>query len=258
MFPRPHSTLSILILAAVVTPGCEQLDAAFGVGHDRALVEVLTTHHGTAENGVIPDLGGDGQVRVFDTDTGWTVTLTDAFVVTRDVTLESCDGKEIAVKLYDGAVAEDIKVSDLDLTSVGGTQLGGVSLCGLTVTYGQFNGDPSTMPDQRSADMVEGATVYLRGAADKGTEHVAFEIRALDQAVAHLDLSSMSNGGPLRISGSEAFPVELTVSKTYDRFLDGVDFSNYDQQSLEADLGDILVSQTRVTLGQKIDPASFE
>jgi hypothetical protein len=235
--------LSSFALAAVVSSsGCELADAFSG--KNGTLVQVSTTHHATPEDGLFPSRGGDGEFRVFETDEGWQVTLVEAFVVTRDLQLEDCSGNVIDVELYWGHLAEDIKVTDLDPVTVGGTELSDVSLCGVTVTYGPFDATTTDGPSEDDA-MVHGATIYLKGFAERRNKQVPFEIRATDDVRSHLDLLQAGNG-PVRIDGNEAFPVELTFSKTYDRFFDGVDFSTFSAEDLEAQVLAVLELETQL------------
>ena len=97
--------------------------------------------------------------------------------------------------------------------------------------------------DEAPADMdeseVDGLTVYLEGVAERGDERVPFEIAVEGQADVFVDL------GSLRISGEEPFPVEVTVTKTYDRFFDGVDFSDFDHDEVATNAFAILELETR-------------
>ena len=56
----------------------------------------------------------------------------------------------------------------------------------------------------------------------------------------------------------EAFPRELTVSKTYDRFFDPLELDiteGLDQEDASQMVLDVLADETRVTLGTVIDSA---
>jgi hypothetical protein len=101
---------------------------------------------------------------------------------------------------------------------------------------------------------VTGATVYLRGAARMGDgESVQFELRASGDLDVDLDLSDLEgDGNPMTVDRQEDFPRELTVSKTYDRFFDGVDFATFDPEALEAELLDILEAETRISDGPRV------
>lgn len=247
----------VLTLATLLatTTGCELLESIEG---DRsATVQVHVTHHATPEGGVFPNRGDDGEFRVFDNDEGWTITLQEAFVVTASATLLACDGTEVPLDLYWGALPENITDSDLDLFSFGGTEVEAGDYCSIRVAYG-----PYTPIDERSAQQYEmpedadallGATAYVRGFATKGEEMAVFELRADEDIVVEVELQG-EGGGPLHVSGEEPFPVELTLSKTYDRFFDAVDFAALTEADLQANMMAVLGAETRVTSGTRVVP----
>jgi len=230
-----------LAAASLLAGGCDLLDALSPEGD--TLITVFANHHATPQDGgAVPDLGGDGDVRVFDNDEGWTVHLTAGLVATTGVTLQRCDGQEAAVDFYFGTVAEDLRSADLDRRTLGGTEVGSGSYCGMTVHYGAFSAESDDAPPEMDADLVDGLTIYLEGVAERGEERVPFQFAIEGQADVFLDL------GSLHITGNEAFPVEVTVTKTYDRFFDGVDFSDFDQKDVEANAFAILELETRAVV----------
>ena len=88
---RPF-TVACALSAMFASSGCD----LFGLGPEpTSLVQMLVTHHATPEDGTFPDRRNGLGDQEFDTDTGWTVTLEEAFVVTASTTLNACDGTEI-------------------------------------------------------------------------------------------------------------------------------------------------------------------
>lgn len=246
MLLRRHMLATTLGLATTLLgSGCDLIDAIEGDG-DKTIVQVFTTHHASVEDGEMPAAGGDGADRVFDNDEGWTITLQEAYVVTSAVTLIGCDGSTRELDLYWGPLAEDLTEEDLDLSSVGSTTSEAAEYCGLTVHYGPFDGASSDVTP-RAAE-VEGATVYLVGGAERDGEIIPFEIRATGSVTVDLDLVA-ELGHPLRVTGNESFPVELTLSKTYDRFFDGIDFTAMEGLDMNEQSLAVLEFETRIDNG---------
>ncbi|MEM6991899.1 MAG: hypothetical protein AAF721_15430 [Myxococcota bacterium] len=246
-----HRTLRLFCAttALLATTGCDNL---FGLGPEpTALLQVLVTHHATPEDGQFPETRTVLGNREFDTDEGWTVTLVEAFVVTADVTLSSCAGQELALDRYWGALPENFHGQDLEVSTFGGAELSPGEYCGLTVTYGPFSGDDEAAREHdvpEDETMLDGATVYLAGYAERGDALVEFEIRSDERLVLELPITT-DGGGPLGVSGDEPFPVELTLSKTYDRLFDGIDFSSTDDGELEHNVLAALQVETRLNAG---------
>ena len=241
----PHATSLrasfAVATASLLVGGCDLIDALSPAGD--TLITVFATHRATPEDGaVVPDRGGDGELRVFDNDEGWTIHLTAGLVATTGVTLQRCDGQEAALDLYFGTLAEDLRSADLERRTLGGAEVGAGSYCGMTVHYGAFSADSDDAPTDMDAEELDGLTVYLGGVAERGEERVPFEIAAQGALDVFVDL------GALHITGDEPFPVEVTVTKTYDRFFDGVDFSNFDQEDLEANAFAILELETHAVV----------
>lgn len=237
------------ISTLVTTTGCDTL---FDLGQDpHSLVQVLVTHHATPEDGQFPDKRSPLGNREFDNDEGWTVTLTEAFVVTADVSLQRCDGAEIGVELYWGPLPENLHSDDLDLFTFGGAEVAPGDYCGLSVTYGPYR--PSSegermhdVPDNETD--LNGATFYLAGFAQRGEEIVEFELRNEERLVIDLPIQTDA-GGALRVTGDEPFPLELTLSKTYDRLFDGVDFATMPSAELATNALAVLGVETRLSSG---------
>lgn len=236
------------------TSGCELEEGG-------ALVHVFSTHHATPEDNLFPDRGDDDQPRVFDTDLGWTVTLVESYVTTVAITLFRCDGTPLDLNMFWGPCPEDLRHKDLEPLTVAGLKASPGRYCGLEVTYGPYE-LPAEEDDHEqvrhttpSSTAMQGATVYLRGAARMGADGdpIPFELRFTEELPIMLDLSQLDGiDSPMRVHHKENFPKELTVSKTYDRFFDGIDFEDFDPAELEASLGDVLVSVTRVSKGLQV------
>lgn len=237
---RLTRTASVLGLLASFSTGCDILD---DLENPRTLVNLSVTHHATPEAGSFPDRGADGQMRTFETDDGWTVTLMKAYITTSGGSLHGCDDRELAFDPYWGPVAEDIKAQDLDVQTLAGIQVEAAQFCGISVEYG---------PDPTQTAGVEfgGATFYLQGGASKGDVMVPFTITSNEALHVELDVSAMEAGRPLVVQGDESFPVELTVSKTYDRFFDGIDFATASEEDLQAQVASVLALETEVSLGR--------
>ena len=238
-------TASILV---ALSAGCE-------LGNSTNFLHVLTTHHATPEGGSFPNLGDEGDPRVFYTDLDWRVTLTEAYVVTSRIELQACSGDVIGLDLYNGPLPENLRERDLETYSLGGQDVPGGSYCRLLVQYGPYN--PNELSGEQqvtepAAEEILGATIFLAGIAEKGRDEVVFEFRSEEPIVAALDLSQLSNGKPVRVDPSSLYPVELTTSKTYDRFFDGVDFMTMRVSDVEDDLVLPLADETRVGLGSRI------
>jgi len=222
-----------------------------------ATVFVFATHHATPENGSFPGRGEDSMPRVFDNDEGWTVTLLEAYVTISSVTLVSCSGTERDLNMFWGPCPEDLKDQDLDTLTVAGNRVGDGDYCTLRVTYAPYQTPvidedaDETRHETPSNPAVLGSTIYIRGGAQLGEgEFTQFELSSSETIVVDLDLSELEgDGSPFNVAHREDFPKELLVSKTYDRFFDGVDFESFSESRVEAKLADVLEAQTRVSLG---------
>lgn len=239
----------------LLTAGCGALERFEDGG---ATVFVFTTHHATPNpDGSFPGRGDDEMPRVFDNTEGWTVTLLEAYVTISEVTVVGCDGSEHELNMFWGPCPEDIKTQDLATLTVAGNKLGEGDYCGLRVTYAPYE-TPVVDPDAEETrhetpanPSVQGATIYLRGGAQLGDgEFTQFELTSSETVVVDLSLEDIEGEGrPLHVAHREDFPEELLVSKTYDRFFDGEDFTTFDPAAAQARLADVLAAQTRVSLG---------
>lgn len=241
--------LSPLFVVAAST-GCEAFESLEG---DQSRVHIFATHHATPEDGVFPDRGDEDRARIFDNDTGWEIVLSESYVTITGTQLVGCDGTIRPIDLFWGPCPEDMTLRDLETVTVSGARVPAGDYCGLQVQYGPYV-LPEPTEDSRHIvpenESMQGSSIFLRGAARRNGESIPFELVSEATAVVELDLSELEGpGAPMRVERAEEFPKELTVTKTYDRYFDGIDFSNYDPAELEARLTDILVAQTRVVDG---------
>ena len=95
--------------------------------------------------------------------------------------------------------------------------------------------------------------VPLAGKRDRVVSNVEVDLHGnIAVVTGDLDISTIMNGGPLKITAEEAFPVDLTLSKTYDRFFDGVDFSSFSEDDVNANIMAVLELETRVAFGTRV------
>lgn len=244
-----------LSFTAVFGAGCDLIEAIKGEANGGStLVQLLVTHHATPENGSFPSLQV-GEAATFDTDEGWTVSLRTAYITTAHATLHECSGGAVDFEAFNGPLPEDINGEDLDLLTFAGVEVEANSFCSMTVEYGPFVADDETaraFEMGEDASKIRNATYYFEGVAHKGDVVVPFELTGNGTAAVDLDLSGVMNGGPLRISAEEPFPVDLTLSKTYDRFFDGIDFSTLDSTDMDANIMAVLELESRVTFGTRV------
>ncbi len=238
---------------ALLGSGCGALQRLEDGG---ATVFVFATHHATPENGVFPGRGGHDQPRIFDSDEGWQITLLEAYVTISSVTLVGCNGSERPLNMFWGPCPEDLRDEDLDTLSVAGNRVNDGNYCTLRIEYSPYqtpvidDDADETRHQTPTNDAVSGSTIYLLGGARRGTEEsIQFELRSSQSITVDLDLSEIEGGRALNVAHREDFPKEMLVSKTYDRFFDGIDFDQFDPAALEAELPSILEEQTHVSLG---------
>jgi hypothetical protein len=233
--------------------GCDLIEAF--KNEDTTLVQLMVTHHSTPENGTFPSLSV-GDAATFETDEGWTVSLRSAYITTADASLHGCSGNSVEFESFRGPLPEDINAEDLDLLTFAGVEVEAGSFCGMTVEYGPFVADDETARDYQigdDANKIRNATYYFEGVAHKDGVSVDFELTGNGSVSVDLDISAIMNGGPLKISAQEPFPVDLTLSKTYDRFFDGVDFSTSDSEDMNANIMAVLELETRIAFGTRVE-----
>lgn len=251
---RTLAAAAALSFTAVFGAGCDLIEALQNNGKGSTLVQLMVTHHATPENGTFPSLSV-GDATTFETDEGWTVSLRTAYITTASASLHECSGGTVEFDSFRGPLPEDLNSEDLDLFSFAGVEVEQSSFCGMTVEYGPFVADEETARSYEMGDdasKVRNATYYFEGVAIKGDVSVPFELTGDGTVAADLDLTTLMNGGPLRISADEPFPVDLTLSKTYDRFFDGVDFSSFDAADMDANIMAVLELETRVAFGTRV------
>jgi len=243
--PHAPRLASVLVLGTLFVGGCDINSLFHDLDHPKTLVNVSVTHHASMEQGTFPDRGGEGEMRVFETDEGWTISLVSAFFTTASVTLHECAGGPVALDMYWGPLAEDITARDLDMMTVGGVEVAATEFCAVDVHYGPF---PETSHMAGIDERVAGATFYLRGTAAKGDLVIPFEVRSTEAFDVTLDMSTIEDGEPLSVAGGEDFPIELALSKTYDRVFDGIDFETATTDDLEAQTAAALALESRISL----------
>lgn len=249
MFPAAAA-----LVLCVGAGGCDLLDAMNDTG---GLVQIFATHHATPRDGDFPG-GAEGEDRVFETEDGWTIVLDDAYVVTSSVVLKHCDGSSVPLDMHWGQLPENLTWQDLEVRNMGSLEAPAGQYCSLEVDYEpydpeSFAGEPYERP--KVDDLVD-ATMYLRGFAFLGDARIDFEFRSEDQISVELDLRHIDNGGPFTMREREAFPRELTISKTYDRFFDPVELDitkGLDVEDASHMALGVLADETRVTLGTIIE-----
>ena len=255
---------SVLLLLASV-PLCSCLENLERGGE---LVTVFATHHASPENNSFPDRGADMAPRIFEGEDGWEITLAETYVTIAATTLVSCGGSEQELRMFWGPCPEDLRGEDLGILTVSGLKVPPGDYCELRVRYAPYvnpvvDDETETRHVVPANDEVEGSTVFIRGIAKRGEdESVPFQLETDAEFTVSVDLSEIEGeGNPLTISKGQNFPKELTISKTYDRFFDGVDWATFDEaaaEELEDNIEDVLDDQTRVAEGQRILPELYE
>ena len=251
---RHVAAVAALSATAILGSGCDLLEALENEVDGTTLVQLMVTHHATPEDGRFPDLS-DGELRTFETDEGWTVFLQTGYVTTSHATLGNCNGATVDFDPYWGPLPENIGHQDLDLFSFAAAEVESGQYCELSVEYGPFVATPEaagrTDMGEHRAD-VEGNTYFFKGVAQKGDVAVDFELSSNAIIDVDLDMSQVMNGGPLHVRADEAFPIDLTLSKTYDRLFDGIDFETAEDEDLEGNIMAMLELETRIAFGTRV------
>ena len=246
------------LFGVIAGAGCDLL------GNDDTVTAINGAHHASrTDAGVLPDYGGDGEPRTFTNDLGWTITLTDGFVVTTAVRIETCDGEGVDLEMPFGPFPEYWLDLDKDVTDFARGPLKKGEYCKLIVEYGRYLADTAAMAADApfpvdSLERIEGATLTLIGYAERddgmgGVETKSFALRSAETVNVAVSLETItSKGGRFRVAGDEQNQIDLTVSKTYDQFFAGVDFASFDPAALEADLPRLLGEQTGVIVGTSL------
>ncbi len=224
---NPLLALALLVPTLTMGTGCELLDA---LNERSGIVDVFTTSHGTPDDeGNMPT--HNGHQLVFTNDMGWDVFIDQAYVTTSAVTLLGCEGERFEVEMYWGALAEDLgATADTELEGVGGVRATSGDYCDLLVEYG---------PEDPNAPET---TVLLSGSAVMGDQHIDFTWRSDVSLEAKVDISDIEAGQPFSIAREQYVPKKLTVSKHYDHFFSGVDFS---EELSQSDIDDLVTDSLR-------------
>lgn len=171
------------------------------------------------------------------------------------------DGVWIDVPLTEGApelISDQADGSGRIFAENGAIRPG--SYCWVRITFGEFeepdeDADEDDLPQTKSGNpipkTIHNKTAYLTGRAQKGSKGtpVKFSVSIDDKLETILDIRE-SAGKALRIRSSRQ-PVSLTVSKVYDRFFDGVDFSSSSKNTqIRRALRRSLKSETYVSVGR--------
>lgn len=256
---RVRSWAGVVAIAAGMCggAGCDALN-----GYPVQTVINGAHHAARTEDGKLPNYGDPENPRIFTTDTGWLVTLSEGFVVTTSARMVTCDGEDVTLGLPFGPFPEYFLDQDLNVTDFAALDLEPDEYCTLIVEYGRYQREVAKMaPDEpfpiEELDRIEGATIFLAGYADKpdgkgGMITKNFGFRSDQTVRVDLDLRELDEGTPWRIKGDEPGMRSLTVIKTYDEFFRGIDFENLDQAAIEADLPKRLAAQTRVVSGTNV------
>lgn len=213
-------TRRLPLLAAIVSTltlatGCDLLAQ---LSQHTGIVDVFAASHGTPDDqGNLPTR--NGEQLIFVNDMGWEIFVDEAYVTTSAVSLQACDGERFDVELYWGPLVEDIgETADSELAGLGGVRASSGTYCELIVEYAPTDED---VPYPEAV----GTTVYLTGSALKDGQHIDFVWTSEIEVEAEVDISDVENGTAFRISEDQHFSKKLTISKSYDRFFDGVDFA---------------------------------
>jgi len=240
---RIRTLVLALVPAVALTTGCgdffDQLSQRSGI------VNVFSTSHST------PDEAGNAASRngpqlIFTNDMGWEIFVDEGFVTTTGAALVSCDGERTDFEMYWGAQAENLsETADAEVNGLGGVRALSGDYCDLVVSYGPA--------EEASSANAMGATVFFTGSALRDGEHVDFVWRSEINIDADLDISGLELGQPFRISKQQNFAKELTISKTFNHFFDGVDFSvELSQEDIDDLVADSLTNQTVAFTGTNI------
>ena len=222
----PALALALVPVVALST-GC--VDFFESLTQTSGIVNVFATSHSK------PDEEGNAAERngpqlIFTNDMGWEVFIDEAYVTTTGVSLVSCEGEQTEFEMYWGAQAENLsETADSEVNGLGGVRALSGDYCELVVSYGPAEEAPSAN--------AMGATVFFTDSAVRGDEHIDFTWRSEVSLDSSVDISRIELGRPFRINEEQHFAKELTVSKTYNHFFDGVEFSD---ELSQADIDDLV------------------
>lgn len=246
-----HCSLALLALSTV--SGCVWFEEDKG-----GQINVYTAHHGTAVESAFPEYGDEGISRIFQNDLGWTIRLSEAYVTTKSVELLECAGPATPISLYWGPWAEDIiQVGDTMVEGIGGVTSLPASYCAVRVDYAPFQYAEITTGGGGNAPAnpeMDGQMVLLNYVAEKDNNTVSGFFKSGATVSTVIDTSSLDGGQPITVTDDQRVPVEVTLSKTYDSFFEGIDFNTATEADLEAAVLAALENDTKVTLGTYLVP----
>lgn len=220
-------------------------------------MDLFIAHHGEVQGESFPEYGAEGVSRLFTNDQGWTVRLNEAYVTTKSVKLVACDGEMTPVSLTWGPFGENIiEVADLIPKTIGGYDSPPESYCAVQVVYAPFNldevvGGGENVPPNLDMD---GQTVLLNYVAEKDNQMVSGVFTTDNTYSTTIDTSTLDDNGPIGVSKDQRVPVEITISKTYDSFFQGIDFATATSADIEANVAATLELDSAVTLGTTLRP----
>lgn len=242
------------IASTLATSGCDAL-----VFESTSTVKFFAAHAGMPTDTGFPDYGDAGSTRVFLTDLGWEVALSEVYVTTQAIRLVRCGKQQgTEIEMFWGTCPEDFVTSqDRETLPLGALTIEDGDFCEVEVVFGPYVDDGGEEEHTKPSNPeVVGATVLIEGVArrDPGDGmiiEVPFALRVEDELVATIDVSALDAGQPFSLD-NETYARNLSVLKTYDRFFDGVDFTSAGPADLEAAVKASLELDTRIYDGATI------
>lgn len=230
--------------AIAVATGCDFLEQYEDSG---GTVNVFTTHYGSPRDGDVPDRQGNA-IRS-TTDTGWELIINQAHLSTVAATLNNCDGdRSHAVDMYFGSFAENLREPDFELEGIGAVTVPEGKYCSVTVVYGPYFDEEGE--DVPAPPELQENTVFFQGLATRDGMEVPFELSAGFEVAVTTNFDE-----PLRVDHYESFAKEISVSKTIDRFFDGIeDFDTMGEQDMSQHFAGALERETRAIIGTAVRP----
>jgi hypothetical protein len=237
--------LALCTLLAFASPGCD-----LELGKSVATVRFFATHAGTLGESGYPNYGDQETTRVFVTDMGWQVALSEVYVTTADIRLVPCEQPTgTSIEMFWGPCPESfVSTNDLESVPLGAVTVDDGDYCHVDVVFGPYvapsGGDEHVALGNQ---MIEDKTMVVIGVARRGEgatlEEVPFQIVSDVEVIARLDTSEIEMGKPIVLE-DENFPRDLTIIKTYDRFFDGIDFATATPADIETAILDALELDT--------------
>ncbi len=247
---RRAALVTVSTLLAMSATACD----FFSIDGDSTL-QVFASHHGMpGDDGAFPDYGLHEAPRAFDTDLGWSVLLEKGVVVIKAVRAVSCDGATtLELETPFGPFPEDFRHEDLEVTNIAEGVIEPAEYCALEVDFGPYKakeieefGDAHAV---NNPDTLEGYSILMRGRASKDGQDIDFDFKSPAAVTATIDISTIVEGGPLEITKSDARTINLTVVKSYDALLQGVDFAAVAPEAAAMAMTDALIDTSYVIYG---------